>query len=99
MIVEPDADLELATSKVATHAFSYAGQTCVSVQRVYVQRDVIDAFLGLLGPKVQALRIGDPADETTDVGPVIDTPNRATVTDACPQRDSNPCRRLERAVS
>ena len=76
VIVEPDADLELATSKVATHAFSYAGQTCVSVQRVYVQRDVIDAFLELLGPKVQALRIGDPADETTDVGPVIDAPNR-----------------------
>jgi acyl-CoA reductase-like NAD-dependent aldehyde dehydrogenase len=76
VIVEPDADLELATSKVATHAFSYAGQTCVSVQRVYVQRDVIDAFLELLSPKVQALRIGDPADETTDVGPVIDAPNR-----------------------
>ena len=76
VIVEPDADLELATSKVATHAFSYAGQTCVSVQRVYVQRDVIDPFLELLSPKVQALRIGDPADETTDVGPVIDAPNR-----------------------
>jgi acyl-CoA reductase-like NAD-dependent aldehyde dehydrogenase len=76
VIVEPDADLELATSKVATHAFSYAGQTCVSVQRVYVQRDAIDEFLELLVPKVQRLQIGDPADETTDVGPVIDAPNR-----------------------
>ncbi len=76
VIVEADADLELASSKVATHAFSYAGQTCVSVQRVYVQRDVIDDFLTLLVPKVQALNVGDPADGATDVGPVIDPPNR-----------------------
>jgi acyl-CoA reductase-like NAD-dependent aldehyde dehydrogenase len=76
VIVEPDADLELASSKVATHAFSYAGQTCVSVQRVYVQREIVERFLALLVPKVQALHVGDPADETTDVGPVIDAANR-----------------------
>ncbi len=79
VIVEPDADLELAASKVATHAFNYAGQTCVSVQRVYVHDAVIDEFLTLLVPKVEALRVGDPAEETTDVGPVIDASNRERI--------------------
>src|SRR5205085_2753518 len=72
VLVEADADLELATSKVATHAFSFAGQTCVSVQRVYIRRELLDDFLTLLVPKVEALRVGDPADEATDLGPVID---------------------------
>jgi acyl-CoA reductase-like NAD-dependent aldehyde dehydrogenase len=72
VIVEADADLDLASSKVATHAFAYAGQTCVSVQRVYVQRAVVDDFLSRLIPKVEALKTGDPADDSTDVGPVID---------------------------
>ena len=76
VLVEPDADLELATAKVATHAFSFAGQTCVSIQRVYVHRDVVDDFLANLVPKVEALSVGDPADDATDVGPVIDGGNR-----------------------
>jgi acyl-CoA reductase-like NAD-dependent aldehyde dehydrogenase len=76
VIVEPDADLELASSKVATHAFSYAGQTCVSVQRVYVHSAVLAEFLDLLAPKVDRLVVGDPADDATDVGPVIDAENR-----------------------
>ena len=80
VIVEPDADLDLATTKVATHAFSYAGQTCVSIQRVYVQHECLDDFLAQLVPKVEALQIGDPADETTDVGPVIDGANRDRIT-------------------
>jgi acyl-CoA reductase-like NAD-dependent aldehyde dehydrogenase len=80
VIVEPDADLELASSKVATHAFSYAGQTCVSIQRVFVQRECMDDFLAQLVPKVEALQVGDPADETTDVGPVIDGANRERIT-------------------
>jgi acyl-CoA reductase-like NAD-dependent aldehyde dehydrogenase len=79
VLVEPDADLDLATSKVATHAFSYAGQTCVSVQRVYVQRQLVEDFLARLVPKVEALRVGDPADEATDVGPVIDASNRERI--------------------
>ena len=79
VIVEPDADLDLATTKVATHAFSYAGQTCVSIQRVYVGRECMDDFLGLLVPKVEALHVGDPAEETTDVGPIIDDANRERI--------------------
>jgi acyl-CoA reductase-like NAD-dependent aldehyde dehydrogenase len=72
VLVEADADLELAASKVATHAFSFAGQTCVSVQRVYVHRDALDDFVARLIPKVEALKTGDPGDDSTDVGPVID---------------------------
>jgi acyl-CoA reductase-like NAD-dependent aldehyde dehydrogenase len=79
VLVEADADLELAAQKVATHAFSFAGQTCVSVQRVYVRREVYDDFLGRLIPKVEALQAGDPAEDATDVGPVIDRDNHERV--------------------
>jgi acyl-CoA reductase-like NAD-dependent aldehyde dehydrogenase len=79
ILVEPDADLELATAKVATHAFSFAGQTCVSIQRVYVQWELVEEFLARLVPKVEALRVGDPADEDTDVGPVVDRSNHERI--------------------
>jgi acyl-CoA reductase-like NAD-dependent aldehyde dehydrogenase len=72
VIVEPDADLEAAASATAQHGFSFAGQSCISIQRVYVQRDVYDLYVELLIPKVERLVLGDPADEETDVGPVID---------------------------
>lgn len=72
LIVADDADLDLATTKVATHAFAYAGQTCVSVQRVLVHSAVAPEFLGLLRPKVDQLTVGDPADESVDLGPLID---------------------------
>ncbi|MDQ3993945.1 MAG: aldehyde dehydrogenase family protein [Actinomycetota bacterium] len=79
VVVEADADLELATAKVTAHAFSFAGQTCVSVQRVYVQRHVFDDFAARLVPKVDGLHVGDPADEATDVGPVIDGANHERI--------------------
>ncbi len=72
LIVEADADLEAAASATAQHGFSFAGQSCISIQRVYVQRDVYDRYVELLVPKVEQLVVGDPADEETDVGPVID---------------------------
>lgn len=79
VLVEADADLDLAAQKVATHAFGFAGQTCVSVQRVYVRREVYDDFVSRLLPKVDALKAGDPADDSTDVGPVIDGENHERV--------------------
>jgi acyl-CoA reductase-like NAD-dependent aldehyde dehydrogenase len=72
VIVEADADLEDAAAKAAANAFSFAGQSCISIQRVYVARAAYDDFLGRFLPRVQALRAGDPADDATDVGPVID---------------------------
>jgi acyl-CoA reductase-like NAD-dependent aldehyde dehydrogenase len=72
LIVEADADVEAAAGATAQHGFSFAGQSCISIQRVYVQRFVYDDYLERLLPKVEQLVLGDPADEETDVGPVID---------------------------
>lgn len=71
-IVHADADLEHAADAVARSAFAYAGQLCVSTQRVLVHASVHDTFLDVLCARVAALRVGDPADEATDVGPLID---------------------------
>ena len=79
VLVEPDADVEDAATKVAMHGFSFAGQSCISVQRVYVRREVYEDFLERLVPKVEALTIGDPLDEETDVGPVIDEDARERI--------------------
>src|SRR5207248_9014825 len=72
VLVAADADLDLAATKLAANAFSFAGQSCISVQRTYVERSAVDGFLESFLPKVEVLVVGDPADEATDVGPVID---------------------------
>jgi acyl-CoA reductase-like NAD-dependent aldehyde dehydrogenase len=72
VIVAADADLDTAAEKIAANAFSFAGQSCISIQRVYVERGAYDALLQRLLPRVEALKVGDPADDDTDVGPVID---------------------------
>ncbi len=79
VIVEADADVEDAAAKAAANAFSFAGQSCISIQRVYVARAAYDEFLASFLPKVEALRIGDPADDATDVGPVIDSDSRERI--------------------
>src|SRR5688572_5698087 len=79
VIVEADADLDDVAGRLAANAFSFAGQSCISVQRIYVQRDAYDDLLARFLPKVEALRLGDPADEETDVGPLIDTDARDRV--------------------
>ena len=63
VIVEADADVEDAAAKAAANAFSFAGQSCISIQRVYVARAAYDEFLASFLPKVEALRVGDPADD------------------------------------
>jgi acyl-CoA reductase-like NAD-dependent aldehyde dehydrogenase len=67
--------------RLAANAFSFAGQSCISVQRLFVMDDGWDAFLAAFVPKVQALRLGDPADEETDVGPLISPVERDRVLD------------------
>jgi acyl-CoA reductase-like NAD-dependent aldehyde dehydrogenase len=79
VIVEADADLEDAATRLAGNAFSFAGQSCISVQRIYVARDAWDGFLRCFLPKVEALQVGDPGDEETDVGPLIDDAARERV--------------------
>ena len=72
VIVTADADLDAAAASMAANGFSFAGQSCISVQRIYVERPAYDEFVQLFVSRVEALAIGDPADEETDVGPVID---------------------------
>jgi acyl-CoA reductase-like NAD-dependent aldehyde dehydrogenase len=79
VLVEADADLEDAAAKVAANAFSFAGQSCISVQRVYVRREAYDEFVTRLVPKVERLHVGDPAEDETDVGPVIDEDARTRI--------------------
>jgi glyceraldehyde-3-phosphate dehydrogenase (NADP+) len=71
VIVHSDADLDYAAERCALGGFSYAGQTCISVQRVFVQRSVFERFLKAFLERVQKLIVGDPLDEETDVGPLI----------------------------
>jgi acyl-CoA reductase-like NAD-dependent aldehyde dehydrogenase len=78
-IVAADADVAAAAAKLAGGAFAFAGQTCISVQRIYVERPVYDAFVEAFVPKVEALVVGDPADDDTDVGPVIDEGARSRI--------------------
>jgi acyl-CoA reductase-like NAD-dependent aldehyde dehydrogenase len=72
LVVEADADIEAAAAATAQHGFSFAGQSCISIQRVYIHHAVYDDFVQRLIPKVEGLVLGDPAEEDTDVGPVID---------------------------
>jgi acyl-CoA reductase-like NAD-dependent aldehyde dehydrogenase len=66
-------DLDTVASRVAHGAFGYAGQSCISVQRVYVERPVFQTFVWKLVDRAQKMVRGNPSDEETDVGPVIRT--------------------------
>ncbi len=79
VIVEADANLDEAAAKLAANAFSFACQSCISVQRIYVQSAVYEGFKARFLPKVEALKVGDPAEEDTDVGPLIAPSERERV--------------------
>ena len=72
VIVHGDADLELAARRCTVGAFAYAGQVCISVQRIYAERAVFEEFKKLYLDACSALRAGDPLDEGTDIGPMIE---------------------------
>ncbi len=71
VIVEPDADVNLAASRCAAGGFGYAGQTCISVQRILVHERIADRFTEALLERVRGYTPGDPLDERTVVGPLI----------------------------
>jgi acyl-CoA reductase-like NAD-dependent aldehyde dehydrogenase len=71
-IVCADADLDEAAALCARNSMRLAGQSCISVQNIYVERGVYDAFLEKMVPRVKQLRLGDPLDPKTDVGTLID---------------------------
>ena len=79
VIVEPDADVGDAAARCAANAFSFAGQSCISVQRIFVHEDVYDAFRDAFLPLVEALVVGDPGSDATDVGPLISESERDRV--------------------
>ncbi|WP_141430509.1 aldehyde dehydrogenase family protein [Bacillus sp. 03113] len=70
-IIFPDADLEAAVNGVVKGGFAFAGQACISVQRIYVHKVVYQLFIDSLIPKIKALKLGDPSLESTDIGPLI----------------------------
>ncbi|PVZ53047.1 aldehyde dehydrogenase family protein [Arthrobacter sp. H-02-3] len=71
VIILPDADIELAASAVAAGGYINAGQVCISVQRVIVDRRVEADFLDALVPKVEAIAVGNPKEEGTRLGSLI----------------------------
>jgi acyl-CoA reductase-like NAD-dependent aldehyde dehydrogenase len=79
VVVNDDADVGYAAERVAWGGYIQSGQSCISVQRVYVHANVWDAFVPDLLERVRALNVGDPLDEETDVGPLIDASALARV--------------------
>jgi glyceraldehyde-3-phosphate dehydrogenase (NADP+) len=79
VVIDDSADLQFAATRIATGGFALAGQSCISVQRVYVHERVFDDFSGRLLTLVEALKVGDPLDPATDVGPMIDEGEAARV--------------------
>jgi len=72
VIVDRTADLDWAVKRTLVGAFTYAGQVCISVQRAFIHEDVWDEFLARFVEGARALKVGDPLDPTTDLGPMVD---------------------------
>ena len=72
VIVEPDADIDDALPLLAKGGFYHAGQVCVSVQRIFVHEDIVESFSSKLVAIAKNLVVGDPTDEKTEVGPLIE---------------------------
>ena len=72
VIVDKTANLDWAVKRILVGAYAYAGQVCISVQRMFVQADVWDAFMEKFLAGVATLKVGDPLDPATDVGPMVD---------------------------
>ncbi|TBL78561.1 aldehyde dehydrogenase family protein [Paenibacillus thalictri] len=71
LIIEPDVPLESIVPRCVEGAFSFAGQVCISLQRIYVHRSVYDEFCTRFVERTKQLRVGDPADEQTDISAMI----------------------------
>ena len=72
VIVDKSADLDWAVKRNLVGAFAYAGQVCISVQRMFIHEDVWDEFMEKFVAGAAALKVGDPLDPTTDLGPMVD---------------------------
>ena len=72
VIVDKSADLDWAVKRILVGAFTYAGQVCISVQRMFVHEDIWDSFMAKFTEGARKLRVGDPTDPETEVGPMVD---------------------------
>ncbi|HWV24049.1 MAG TPA: aldehyde dehydrogenase family protein [Thermomicrobiales bacterium] len=72
VLVDDDADVDFAVSRIRTGAFSYAGQTCISVQRIFVHESRYDEVKTKLVEASRSLKQGDPLDPATELGPMIE---------------------------
>lgn len=93
-VVLADADLELAAKRIALGAFSFAGQKCTALSRVFIVASVADRFLALLQNEINALPFGDPVDPRTVVGPVISAAKKAELVQACAEAEARGLRRV-----
>jgi acyl-CoA reductase-like NAD-dependent aldehyde dehydrogenase len=78
-IVFADADLEKAAESAPLAVFGNAGQDCCARSRILVERSAVDRFMAALEASVKALKVGDPLDDTTEMGPLVSADHRAKV--------------------
>jgi glyceraldehyde-3-phosphate dehydrogenase (NADP+) len=73
VLIDEDADIDFAVSRIRTGAFSYAGQVCISVQRVFILDSVYEQTRDKIVTAAKSLKMGDPLDPSTELGPMIDS--------------------------
>ena len=83
-VVFADADLERAAAAAPLAVFGNAGQDCCARSRILVERSALDEFMAALEPEISGLRVGDPLDEATQMGPLISAEQRQTVASFVP---------------
>ena len=79
VVVAPDADLDFVAKKCAVGAYANSGQMCISVQRIYSQKQVYEPFTEKFVNATNGMIVGDPLDERVDVGPMIDSKEVARI--------------------
>jgi len=71
VIIEPDADLDFALQRTVLGAYAYSGQVCISIQRIFLHKKIYDKFMADFVEAAAKLKMGDPMEESTDIGPMI----------------------------
>ncbi|MQY57744.1 aldehyde dehydrogenase family protein, partial [bacterium] len=71
VIIEPDANLDFAIPRTVLGSYSYSGQICISIQRIFLHEKIYDRFMNDFTEATQKLKMGDPLEEDTDIGPMI----------------------------
>lgn len=71
VIIEPDTNLEFALTRTVLGAYAYSGQVCISIQRIFLHKKIYDRFMARFVEETTDLKMGDPLEESTDIGPMI----------------------------